>query len=285
MFNVAWSPGVRKRWTTATCQMEFLPVYFGGTVPPSPPAYWNHGFRRKISTRSLILKDLQLKSLRTKDLAAILLSCCQRASQKGILADSMAAFGDGHTSGCSDQIAIIAHGGLGVCDGAHRWFVTKEISRVPHPSFFEGWDSAPTACDLSLTPAAPSTVECTDDPHRPPFSQSARKGWCTRPDPTKIKKYSPRDVYEKGKDVGRVPHPSFFEGWDSAPTACDLSLAPAAPSTVERTDDPHRPPFSQSARKGWGTRPGGFDPHSHHTRQSCIKPSCLSALVLQATLH
>jgi hypothetical protein len=20
----------------------------------------------------------------------------------------------------------------------------------------------------------------------------------------------------------RVPHPSFFEGWDSAPTACDL---------------------------------------------------------------
>jgi len=26
-------------------------------------------------------------------------------------------------------------------------------SRVPHPSFFEGWDSAPTACDLSLTAA------------------------------------------------------------------------------------------------------------------------------------
>ena len=39
----------------------------------------------------------------------------------------MAAFGDGHTSGCSDQIAIIAHGGLEVCDGAHRWFVTKKI--------------------------------------------------------------------------------------------------------------------------------------------------------------
>ena len=29
---------------------------------------------------------------------------------------------------------------------------------MPHPSSFEGWDSAPTACDLSLTPAAPSTV-------------------------------------------------------------------------------------------------------------------------------
>ena len=152
MFNVAWSPGVRKRWTTATCQMEFLPVYFGGTVPPSPPAYWNHGFRRKISTRSLILKDLQVKSLRTKDLAAILLSCCQRASQNGILADSMAAFGDGHTSGCSDQIAIIAHGGLGVCDGAHRWFVMKKVrgsaqalrgSGIPGLENRETWGTRP----------------------------------------------------------------------------------------------------------------------------------------------
>ena len=44
-----------------------------------------------------------------------------------------------------------------------------------------------------------------------------------------------------------MPHPSFFEGWDSAPTACDLSLTPAAPSTTERTDDPHQPPFSQQA--------------------------------------
>jgi len=26
---------------------------------------------------------------------------------------------------------------------------------------------------------------------------------------------------------GRVPHPSFFEGWDSAPTARDLSLTAA----------------------------------------------------------
>src|SRR5208337_5239283 len=178
MFNVAWSPGVRKRWTTATCQMEFLPVYFGGTVPPSPPAYWNHGFRRKISTRSLILKDLQVKSLRTKDLAAILLSCCQRASQNGILADSMAAFGDGHTSSCSDQIAIIAHGGLEVCDGAHKWFVTKEISRVPHPSFLEGWDST-SAHRLGFFTDSCSALVHRVQRRSPPFSQSARKGWGT----------------------------------------------------------------------------------------------------------
>jgi hypothetical protein len=39
----------------------------------------------------------------------------------------MFAFGDGHTSNRSDQIAIIAHGGLGACDGAHNLFVMKEI--------------------------------------------------------------------------------------------------------------------------------------------------------------
>jgi hypothetical protein len=42
-------------------------------VPPSPPAYWNQGVRRKFPPRSLILNDLQIKSLRTNDLAAILL--------------------------------------------------------------------------------------------------------------------------------------------------------------------------------------------------------------------
>jgi hypothetical protein len=56
----------------------------------------------------------------------------------------------------------------------------------------------------------------------------------------------------------RVPHPSFFEGWDSAPAARDLSPTPAAPSTVERTDDPHHPPFSQSPRKGRSTWPHSF---------------------------
>jgi hypothetical protein len=40
----------------------------------------------------------------------------------------MFAFGDGHTSDCSDQIAIIAHGGLGVCDGAHGSFVMKKVN-------------------------------------------------------------------------------------------------------------------------------------------------------------
>jgi len=52
-----------------------------------------------------------------------------------------------------------------------------------------------------------------------------------------------------------MPHPSFFEGWDSAPTACDLVIFRGRlprPSMVARTDDPHHPPFSQSTRKGWG---------------------------------
>jgi len=36
------------------------------------------------------------------------------------------------------------------------------------------------AWDFSLTPAVPSSIECTDGPHHPPFSQSTRKGWCPR---------------------------------------------------------------------------------------------------------
>jgi hypothetical protein len=74
----------------------------------------------KNSARSLGLKDLQLKSSRTNDLAAILLAVgCQRASQNGIVAAALAAFGDKYTSACSDPVIIVAHGGLGVCDGAH----------------------------------------------------------------------------------------------------------------------------------------------------------------------
>jgi len=34
--------------------------------------------------------------------------------------------GDRHTSSCPNQISIIAHGGLDVCDGEHRWFVMKK---------------------------------------------------------------------------------------------------------------------------------------------------------------
>jgi len=45
----------------------------------------------------------------------------------GLGAASMAVLRDRHTSGCADQVFIIAHGGLGVCDGAHRWFVMKKV--------------------------------------------------------------------------------------------------------------------------------------------------------------
>jgi hypothetical protein len=34
--------------------------------------------------------------------------------------------GDRHTSSCPNQISIIAHGELDVCDGEHRWFVMKK---------------------------------------------------------------------------------------------------------------------------------------------------------------
>jgi len=30
---------------------------------------------------------------------------------------SRAVLGDGHTSGCANQVPIVAHGGLDVCDG------------------------------------------------------------------------------------------------------------------------------------------------------------------------
>jgi hypothetical protein len=52
---------------------------------------------------------------------------------------------------------------------------TSDSARVLHPSFFEGWDSASTAYDLSLTPAAPSTVECTDDPIAHHFHKVRKK--------------------------------------------------------------------------------------------------------------
>jgi hypothetical protein len=47
----------------------------------------------------------------------------------GFVADSVAVFGDGHTSEFFDPIVIIAHGGLGVCDGAHTYFVMKKKVR------------------------------------------------------------------------------------------------------------------------------------------------------------
>src|SRR5208282_153712 len=53
-------------------------VYWLVPLPPSPPRYWNHGVREEKPTRSLILKDLQPKSLRTNDLR------CQRALKMGL---------------------------------------------------------------------------------------------------------------------------------------------------------------------------------------------------------
>src|SRR5260370_13376483 len=51
----------------------------------------------------------------------------------------------------------------------------------PTLRFFEGWDSTVVSrVGFSLTPAAPSFIECKDDPHHPPFSQRARKGWSTQ---------------------------------------------------------------------------------------------------------
>jgi hypothetical protein len=62
----------------ATHEEEFWSIYSCITnylvwVPPSPPASWNHEVRRKFPDRSLILNDLEIKSLRTNGLAAILL--------------------------------------------------------------------------------------------------------------------------------------------------------------------------------------------------------------------
>jgi hypothetical protein len=41
----------------------------------------------------------------------------------------MAVLRDRHTSGCADQVFIIARGGVDVCDGAHRCFVMKKGRR------------------------------------------------------------------------------------------------------------------------------------------------------------
>lgn len=90
-----------------------------------PAVFRNHGVRGKILSGSLILKDLWTKSLRTNDLADVL--SCQRASQNGVAAAAMAVLRDGATSGWPRSDPIIEHGGLAVCDGAHRWFVMKKV--------------------------------------------------------------------------------------------------------------------------------------------------------------
>src|ERR1039458_4139512 len=75
------------------------------TLPPSPPRYWNHGVREEKSTRSLILKDLHLKSLRTNDLR------CQRALNMG-LGSFEGRLGRRARLCRPNQRAIVALGGL-----------------------------------------------------------------------------------------------------------------------------------------------------------------------------
>ena len=89
------------------------------TLPPSPPRYWNHGVREEKSTRSLILKDLHLKSLRTNDLR------CQRALNMG-LGSFEGRLGRRARLCRPNQRAIVALGGLEVCDGGHWVVVMKE---------------------------------------------------------------------------------------------------------------------------------------------------------------
>jgi len=86
-------------------------VYLKDTLPPSPPRYWNHRVRRKFRTWSLILKELEVKSSGINDLR------CQRALKMVLGQSSRAVLGDGHTSSLPHLMTIVAHGGLGVCDG------------------------------------------------------------------------------------------------------------------------------------------------------------------------
>jgi hypothetical protein len=59
----------------------------------------------------------------------------------------MAVLRDRHTAGWSNQSFIIAHGGLGVCDGAHSWFVLKKGSGVIAENAMSGapGDGTPTS--------------------------------------------------------------------------------------------------------------------------------------------
>ena len=51
----------------------------------------------------------------------------QRANSKWAGAGSHAVSGDGHTSNWAYLFFIVAQGGLGVCDDAHRCFVMKKV--------------------------------------------------------------------------------------------------------------------------------------------------------------
>ena len=69
---------------------------------------------------SLILKVLQVKSLRIDDLAAIRWFSLSKIVPKWEFGGFLATFRDGHTSNRADQIAIIAQCGAGVGEGGHR---------------------------------------------------------------------------------------------------------------------------------------------------------------------
>jgi hypothetical protein len=78
---------------------------------------------RKKSRKIFEFKGLICKIFRNKDLG------CQRALKMGFCGSFEGRLGRRHTSNCPNQISIIAHGGLDVCDGGHRWFVMKKVRR------------------------------------------------------------------------------------------------------------------------------------------------------------
>src|SRR2546428_777711 len=69
--------------------------------------------------------------------------------------------------------------GTGTADTASQSSPGTNTFPAGFPTFFVlkgGIPRSSLAWDFLLTPSAPSFIECTDDPHHPPFSQSARKG-------------------------------------------------------------------------------------------------------------
>src|SRR5260370_19605661 len=58
--------------------------------------------------------------------------------------------GDGRTSGCPNQVPIVAHGGWEVCDAAHRAFVMKK-SRVHSAGLTAGAFGVESSCPIFAT--------------------------------------------------------------------------------------------------------------------------------------
>jgi hypothetical protein len=120
----SWNSGWRRRASELRrASVRTLKVHQLVPVPPFPPVSWNQEVRGKFSTRSLILKDLRIKSLRTKGLAAIWFSCLSKSVSRWELGRLL---WPRHTSGCAYRVAIIADRGLLVSDDVHRCFVMKK---------------------------------------------------------------------------------------------------------------------------------------------------------------